>query len=206
MIYFKGPKAPDFHFEKPRPSLKRIASQAYRRKKRHARLCILSVPNPPDSLPGTPPPAARFPQAAASSFFPSLFLSKTLPPCPPTGKGRGGLLPYHIPGCPVNTQTPSPADFFSFFPPSAARSAAGSVFRARIRGVGERFYTTHHFTLSTLFFRFPAFFFHPPPSRRRFHRPGPGEGFSGSDDSFPLSPSGSFRSSGGKKRDSGFSA
>ena len=203
MIYFKGPKAPDFHFEKSRPSLKRIASQAYRRKKRHARLCILSVPNPPDSLPGTPPPAARFPQAAASSFFPSLFLSKTLPPCPPTGKGRGGLLPPRLP-C-QHTDTQSGGFFFFFFPPSAARSAAGSVFRARIRGVGERFYTTHHFTLSTLFSVFPLFF-HPPPSRRRFHRPGPGEGFSGSDDSFPLSPSGSFRSSGGKKRDSGFSA
>ena len=179
MIYFKGPKAPDFHFEKSRPSLKRIASQAYRRKKRHARLCILSVPNPPNSLPGTPPPAARFPQTAASSFFPSLFLSKTLPPCPPTGKGRDGLLPYHIPDCPVNTQTPSPADFFFFFfPPSAARSAAGSVFRARIRGVGERFYTTHHFTLSTLFSVFPLFFppaavpppLSPPRSRGRLFR------------------------------------
>ena len=191
MIYFKGPKAPDFHFEKSRPSLKRIASQAYRRKKRHARLCILSVPNPPDSLPGTPPPAARFPQAAASSFFPSLFLSKTLPP-----------FTVSHPRLPCqHTDTQSGGFFFFFFPPSAARSAAGSVFRARIRGVGERFYTTHHFTLSTLFSVFPLFF-HPPPSRRRFHRPGPGEGFSGSDDSFPLSPSGSFRSSG----DSGFSA
>ena len=177
MIYFKGPKAPDFHFEKSRPSLKRIASQAYRRKKRHARLCILSVPNPPDSLPGTPPPAARFPQAAASSFFPSLFLSKTLPPRhTPAGRAAAGFYRITFPAVLSTRRHPVRRIFFLFFPPSAARSAAGSVFRARIRGVGERFYTTHHFTLSTLFFRFPAFFFHPPPSRRRFHRPGPGEG------------------------------
>ena len=111
MIYFKGPKAPDFHFEKSRPSLKRIASQAYRRKKQHARLCILSVPNPPDSLPGTPPPAARFPQAAASSFFPSLFLSKTLPPRhTPAGRAAAGF--YRITFHPVNTFFRFPA-FFS---------------------------------------------------------------------------------------------
>ena len=203
MIYFKGPKAPDFHFEKSRPSLKRIASQAYHRKKRHARLCILSVPNPPDSLPGTPPPAARFPQTAASSFFPSLFLSKTLPPRPPTGKGRGGLLPYHIPGCPVNTQTPSPADFFSFFFRRLRPARPPGPFSAPGYGASVSAFIPHITSPCQHFFSvFPLFF----STRRRFHRPGPGEGFSGSDDSFPLSPSGSFRSSGGKKRDSGFSA
>ena len=159
MIYFKGPKAPDFHFEKSRPSLKRIASQAYRRKKQHARLCILSVPNPPDSLPGTPPPAARFPQAAASSFFPSLFLSKTLPPRhTPAGRAAAGFYRITSPAAQSTRRHTVRRIFFLFIPPSADRSAAGSVFRARIRGVGERLYTTHHFTLSTLFFRFPAFF------------------------------------------------
>ena len=178
MIYFKGPKAPDFHFEKSRPSLKRIASQAYRRKKRHARLCILSVPNPPDSLPGTPPPAARFPQAAASSFFPSLFLSKTLPPCPPAGRAAAGFYRITSPAALSTHRHPVRRIFFLFFPPSAARSAAGSVFRARIRGVGERFSTTHPCTLSTLCSVFPLFFppaavpppLSPPRSRGRLFR------------------------------------
>ena len=176
MIYFKGPKAPDFHFEKSRPSLKRIASQAYRRKKRHARLCILSVPNPPDSLPGTPPPAARFPQAAASSFFPSLFLSKTLPPRhTPAGRAAADFYRITSPAALSTRRHPVRRIFFLFFPPSAARSAAGSVFRARIRGVGERFYTTHHFTLSILFSVFPLFF--PPAPAAAFTAPVPGKAF-----------------------------
>ena len=116
MIYFKGPKAPDFHFEKSRPSLKRIASQAYRRKKA-ARPIVYSFRSESSGFPSGNP-ASRSPLSAGRGF---VLLSFPLPvkdsSAPPHSRreGRGGLLPYHIPDCPVNTQTPSPADFFSFF-------------------------------------------------------------------------------------------
>ena len=180
MIYFKGPKAPDFHFEKSRPSLKRIASQAYRRKKRHARLCILSVPNPPDSLPGTPPPAARFPQAAASSFFPSLFLSKTLPPRhTPTGRAAAGFYRITSPAALSTRRHPVRRIFFSFFFRRLRPARPPGPFSAPGYGASVSAFIPHIPSPCQHFFPFSRFFFHPPPSRRRFHRPGPGEGFSG---------------------------
>ena len=164
MIYFKGPKAPDFHFEKSRPSLKRIASQAYRRKKSGTPDCVFfpfRILRIPFREPRLPQPAFRRPRLRPS-FLPSS-CQRLFRPALPLGKAAAGFYRITSPAAMSTRRHPVRRIFFLFFPPSAARSAAGSVFRARIRGVGERFYTTHHFTLSTLFFRFPAFFFHPPP-------------------------------------------
>ena len=162
MIYFKGPKAPDFHFEKSRPSLKRIASQAYRRKKRHARLCILSVPNPPDSLPGTPPPAARFPQAAASSFFPSLFLSKTLPPRhTPTGRAAAGFYRITSPAALSTRRHPVRRIFFSFFFRRLRPARPPGPFSAPGYGASVSAFIPHIPSPCQHFFPFSRFFFPP---------------------------------------------
>ena len=74
MIYFKGPKAPDFHFEKSRPSLKRIASQAYRRKKA-ARPIVYSFRSESSGSPSGNP-ASRSPLSADRGF---VLLSFPLP-------------------------------------------------------------------------------------------------------------------------------
>ena len=178
MIYFKGPKAPDFHFEKI-PAIPQKDCQSGVPQKKAARPIVYSFRSESSGFPSGNP-ASRSPLSAGRGF---VLLSFPLPvkdsSAPPHSRreGRGGLLPYHIPGCPVNTQTPSPADFFSFFFRRLRPARPPGPFSAPGYGASVSAFIPHIPSPCQHFFSvFPLFFFHPPPSRRRFHRPGPGEG------------------------------
>ena len=126
-------------------------------------------------------PAFRSPLSAGRGF---VLLSFPLPvkdsPAPPHSRreGRGGLLPYHIPGCPVNTQTPSPADFFSFFFRRLRPARPPGPFSAPGYGASVSAFIPHITSPCQHFFPFSRFFFS---TRRRpaaaFTAPVPGKAF-----------------------------